>query len=52
MPSDVVKFFDSFAETFDTIYDERRNLFIRWLDHRFRSDMFIRYALILKCSAT
>jgi predicted TPR repeat methyltransferase len=45
MPSDVVKFFDSFADTFDTLYDGRRNSFIRWLDHRFRSDMFIRFAL-------
>jgi ubiquinone/menaquinone biosynthesis C-methylase UbiE len=45
MPSDVVKFFDSFADTFDTLYDGRRNSFIRRLDHRFRSDMFIRFAL-------
>jgi 2-polyprenyl-3-methyl-5-hydroxy-6-metoxy-1,4-benzoquinol methylase len=39
------KFFDSFAEVFDTIYDEKRNVFMRWVDCRFRSDMFIRFAL-------
>ena len=38
-------FFNRFAETFDTIYDQKRNLFMRWVDCTFRSDMFIRYAL-------
>jgi 2-polyprenyl-3-methyl-5-hydroxy-6-metoxy-1,4-benzoquinol methylase len=38
-------FFNTFAETFDTIYDEKRNPFMRWVDGKFRSDMFIRYAL-------
>jgi ubiquinone/menaquinone biosynthesis C-methylase UbiE len=38
-------FFDGFAETFDTIYDQKRNTFMRWVDCTFRSDMFIRYAL-------
>lgn len=38
-------FFNGFAETFDTIYDQKRNLFMRWVDCTFRSDMFIRYAL-------
>lgn len=38
-------FFNSFAETFDTIYDQKRNPFMRWVDGKFRSDMFIRYAL-------
>jgi 2-polyprenyl-3-methyl-5-hydroxy-6-metoxy-1,4-benzoquinol methylase len=38
-------FFNSFAETFDTIYDQKRNPFMRWVDGTFRSDMFIRYAL-------
>ena len=46
--SDVVRFFDSFAETFDTIYDRKRNSLMRWLDRRFRSDMFIRFALTFK----
>ncbi|UVT19564.1 MAG: methyltransferase domain-containing protein [Nitrospira sp.] len=38
-------FFNSFAEAFDTIYDQKRNPFMRWVDSTFRSDMFIRYAL-------
>jgi 2-polyprenyl-3-methyl-5-hydroxy-6-metoxy-1,4-benzoquinol methylase len=38
-------FFDGFAETFDTIYDGKRNVIMRWVDCRFRSDMFIRYRL-------
>jgi 2-polyprenyl-3-methyl-5-hydroxy-6-metoxy-1,4-benzoquinol methylase len=40
-----VAFFDSFADTFDTLYDGRRNAVMRWIDRRFRSDMFARYAL-------
>jgi ubiquinone/menaquinone biosynthesis C-methylase UbiE len=43
--SDAAKFFDSFAEPFDTLYDDKRNLFMRWVDRRFRSDMFIRFGL-------
>ena len=38
-------FFNGFAETFDTIYDRKRNPLMRWVDCTFRSDMFIRYAL-------
>ena len=38
-------FFNGFADTFDTIYDQKRNLFMRWVDSTFRSDMFIRYNL-------
>jgi ubiquinone/menaquinone biosynthesis C-methylase UbiE len=38
-------FFNGFAETFDTIYDQKRNRFMRWVDCTFRSDMFVRYAL-------
>lgn len=38
-------FFNGFADTFDTIYDQKRNPFMRWVDSTFRSDMFIRYAL-------
>jgi len=38
-------FFNGFAETFDTIYDQKRNVVMRWVDCTFRSDMFIRYAL-------
>jgi len=42
------KFFDSFSEKFDTIYDEKRNFFMRWLDRRFRSDMFTRFDLTFR----
>jgi cyclopropane fatty-acyl-phospholipid synthase-like methyltransferase len=42
---DAVKFFNSFAEAFDTVYDEKRNYLMRWIDSRFRSDMFARFAL-------
>ena len=42
---DAAKFFDSFADAFDTIYDGRRNFLMRSLDRRFRSDMFLRFAL-------
>lgn len=39
------RFFDGFAEEFDTLYNGRRNVLMRWMDRRFRSDMFIRFAL-------
>jgi SAM-dependent methyltransferase len=39
------KFFDSFAQAFDSIYDGKRNDLMRWVDRHFRSDMFIRFAL-------
>jgi ubiquinone/menaquinone biosynthesis C-methylase UbiE len=39
------KFFDSFAEVFDTVYDGKRNFLMRSVDRRFRSDMFVRFAL-------
>src|SRR5262245_14446589 len=42
---DAARFFDNFAEAFDTIYDGKRNGVMRWVDQRFRSDMFIRFAL-------
>lgn len=42
---DAAAFFNGFAETFDTIYDSKRNAFMRWVDCKFRSDMFIRYTL-------
>ena len=38
-------FFNGFAEAFDSIYDQKRNMFMRWVDCTFRSDMFIRYSL-------
>jgi 2-polyprenyl-3-methyl-5-hydroxy-6-metoxy-1,4-benzoquinol methylase len=43
--SDAARFFDSFAEGFDSLYDQKRNFFMRWLDRTFRSDMFLRFAL-------
>jgi len=36
-------FFHSFADTFDTFYDGKRSHFMRWVDRRFRRDMFLRY---------
>lgn len=38
-------FFDSFAETFDTFYDDKRSVVMQWIDRRWRHDMFARYAL-------
>lgn len=37
------EFFHEFADRFDTIYDGKRNRFMRWVDRRFRSDMFARF---------
>lgn len=37
------KFFDAFAEKFDSLYDARRGWAMRWLDRHFRSDMLIRF---------
>ena len=37
-------FFDRFSDTFDTLYDEQRGAFMRWVDQKFRSDMFVRFA--------
>jgi len=39
------KFFDDFAAAFDTLYDKKRGPFMRWVDERYRSDMFIRFRL-------
>lgn len=43
--SDAARFFDSFADAFDSLYDSKRNFVMRWLDRTFRSDMFMRFAL-------
>src|SRR5262245_50570474 len=43
--SNAAEFFNRFAEAFDTIYDNKRNFLMQWVDRRFRSDMFIRFAL-------
>src|SRR5206468_1451390 len=42
---DAARFFDSFAQPFDTLYDGKRNAAMQWVDRRFRSDMFIRFAM-------
>lgn len=39
------KFFDGFAAAFDTLYDGKRGPLMRWVDERYRSDMFIRFRL-------
>jgi ubiquinone/menaquinone biosynthesis C-methylase UbiE len=39
------KFFDDFAVAFDTLYDKKRGPFMRWVDERYRSDMFVRFRL-------
>ncbi|MBI4500124.1 MAG: methyltransferase domain-containing protein [Gemmatimonadetes bacterium] len=41
---DVAHFFDDFSKTFDTFYENQRGALLRWVDHRFRSDMYIRFA--------
>lgn len=40
---DAARFFHSFADRFDTLYDEQRGPMMRWLDRRFRRDMFERF---------
>src|SRR4030095_15042986 len=42
---DAAQFFNNFAGVFDTFYTGRRNLLMQWVDRRFRSDMFVRFAL-------
>jgi len=37
------QFFHEFADRFDTIYDGKRNRFMRWVDKKYRSDMFGRF---------
>lgn len=36
-------FFNSFAEDFDSIYENKRGPLMRWVDLKFRSDMYIRF---------
>ena len=42
---DAGRFFNVFAGTFDTLYDGKRNRLMRAIDRRFRSDMFVRFAM-------
>jgi cyclopropane fatty-acyl-phospholipid synthase-like methyltransferase len=39
------RFFDGFAETFDSFYDGKRSPAMQWVDQRFRRDMFVRFSL-------
>src|SRR5262245_24543718 len=39
------QFFDGFAVTFDTLYDGKRSSVMQWIDQRFRSEMFLRFAM-------
>jgi len=36
-------FFNFFAETFDTLYEKKRNPLMRLIDNTFRSDIEIRF---------
>ena len=38
-------YFDQAATTFGTFYDRKRGAFLRWVDRKFRSDMFERFRL-------
>ena len=39
------RFFDDFADRFDTFYDGKRSRWMQWIDLRFRRDMFVRFAM-------
>lgn len=41
--ADAARFFDIFAERFDTFYEDQRNWLMRKVDRLFRSDIFIRF---------
>jgi 2-polyprenyl-3-methyl-5-hydroxy-6-metoxy-1,4-benzoquinol methylase len=36
-------FFNGFADSFDTFYDQKRGPFMRWVDQTYRCDMFVRF---------
>ena len=38
-------YFDKAATTWDTFYDHKRSALMRWVDQKFRSDVFNRYRL-------
>jgi len=42
---DASRFFNGFASTFDTLYDGKRSKIMQLVDRRFRSDMFLRFAM-------
>jgi SAM-dependent methyltransferase len=39
------RFFNEFADAFDTFYDGQRSLLMQWVDRRFRRDMFVRFQM-------
>ncbi len=39
------RFFNNFADAFDTFYDGKRSPTMQWVDQRFRRDMFVRFSL-------
>lgn len=39
------RFFDNFADEFDTFYDGKRSPLMQWIDMHFRRDMFVRYEM-------
>lgn len=39
----VGRYFDQASATFDTFYNDQRGAFMRWVDHRFRKDMYVRF---------
>ncbi len=43
--TDPAKFFDYFAESFDTISDKKRSRIMQWVDRTYRSDIFLRFAM-------
>jgi SAM-dependent methyltransferase len=43
--SDARTYFTRAAHSFDTLYDNQRSAFMRAVDRRFRSDMYVRFAL-------
>ena len=38
------RFFDGFAETFDTLYEGKRSRWMQWIDRNFRSDIYLRFS--------
>lgn len=42
---DAAIFFDKFAGTFNSFYENKRNPMMQWIDKKFRNDIFLRFAL-------
>lgn len=41
----VDRFFNDFADKFDTFYDEKRGWMMRWVDRHFRRDVLLRFEM-------